>query len=184
MEGALSGLKKKRISELKFTRFLLFYMDEAVISLRRSASANEHLVSPMTFAGAVSHFSINLYSIGALYYQFEVLSSGDRVMLCCLISLQALFFFGTVKALVRMDRDLALPGTIFGKVQMFLGGGRGNGGNRWRPVAFLTATKVNVLSLYEQFHSEAAFRFTFGPMGAKFTSKAVYEVKILKFCLL
>ncbi len=184
MQKGLIKLRQGKLSEIQFTRLITFYMRELVTGLRRAISANEHLASPLLFSGALSHFSLNLYSVGALYYQSDTLSAGDRVLLYCLIALQIIFAYGAVQAMVKLGNDLVLPGKYSGRVQMFLGGGNcggcsgGNYNRQWRRAVFLN-TKLKILSLYEQFHSQAAFRFTFGPLGVKITSKSVYEVTLL-----
>lgn len=181
MQKGLIKLRQGKLSEIQFTRLITFYMRELVTGLRRAISANEHLASPLLFSGALSHFSLNLYSVGALYYQSDTLPAGDRVLLYCLIALQIIFAYGAVQAMVKLGNDLVLPGKLSGRVQIFLGGGNcGHDNRRWHRAVFIT-TKLKVLSLYEQFHSQSAFRFTFGPLGVKITSKSVYEVKVFKF---
>lgn len=159
---AAKGSKHRKSLEFKFSGILFFYLEEIGQALQRIISANELLVSPLFFYGAVSHLSLNLYLITSLY--FITLSTGDRVLIYCLLGLQTVFLLGAVQPMITLGGDAQRPGAVLGKVQMFFGSG-----------SRFVCLKMKVLAFYERLHCDDSFRFTLGALG-RITNSSVFEV--------
>ncbi|KAI2797833.1 hypothetical protein BLOT_015253 [Blomia tropicalis] len=160
IRNAVRLIRIGRCNPYKLSLILKRYRCLNTDGLINAINGNDHILSPVIFAGFVSNFMLNIYLVSAIY--FFRMRIGELLLCWCLMLSQILFANIALFSAKSFSNCLYISAHELQPAQYCL------------KRSYYLKDKFKLMTYFELIHSTNHFNFNVGPIG-KINAKSIFE---------